>query len=84
MGRTDWFQAISYTLAKKCDTILLLPKIEGGSNIRDGFQIPKHYSDKHLTIHIRTIDFDHAEQSGDYINNLREQIETIAESIPLK
>lgn len=84
LDRTAWFQAISYTLAKQCDTILLLPKIEGGSNIRDGFQIPAHYSAKHLTIHIRTVDFDHAEQSGDYINNLREQIETIAESIPLK
>ena len=36
----DWYQAISYSLGLKCDTILLHPKYD--KKISDGFKIIVH------------------------------------------
>ena len=51
----DFYQAISYSLKKKCDTILLQPKFE--KTISDGFKIDRELTGSDLKIHIKTIDF---------------------------
>jgi len=80
----DWYQAIAYSLALKCDTILLLPKL--AEKYSDGFKIPEKYcSDcNDITIHVKTIDFEEASQSEDFIKDLRIQIEEIVDEIKLK
>ncbi len=63
---------ISYSLALKCDTILLLPKFE--NKYSDGFKIPKEFDIHDLTIHIKTVDFEQALKSQDFIKDLKIQI----------
>ena len=79
----DWYQAISYSLALKCDTILLMPKFE--EKYSDGFKIPDEYfEEKNLTIHVKTIDFEQASKSEDFIGDLKSQIYEIVDKIKLK
>jgi len=79
----DWYQAVSYSLALKCDTILLLPRFE--KKYSDGFKIPDEYfKEKNLTIHVKTIDFEQASKSPDFIQDLKSQIYEIVSKIDLK
>ena len=80
----DWYQAIAYSLALKCDTILLLPKVD--EKYSDGFRIPEEYCRDcdDIKIHIKTIDFEQASKSGDFIKDLISQIEDIVDKIELK
>jgi 5-methylcytosine-specific restriction enzyme subunit McrC len=81
----DWYQAISYSLGNECDTILLHPRDEKSRKISDGFKIAfPNFEHQELTIHIKTIDFQEAAQSTDFINDLRDQIVEIVENIELK
>jgi len=79
----DWYQAISYSLGLKCDTILLHPKDD--KKISDGFKIIfDAYRDLGLKIHIKTIDFEQAAKTDNFIKNLQDQIEEIVDRIELK
>ena len=79
----DWYQAVSYSLALKCDTILLLPRFE--KKYSDGFKIPEEYfKEKNLTVHVKTIDFEQASKSTDFIEDLKTQIHEIVDNIDLK
>ena len=78
----DWYQAVSYSLALKCDTILLLPKFE--KKYSDGFKIPGEFAENDLTVHIKTIDFEQASKSEDFIEDIRSQIHEIVDEIKLK
>ena len=78
----DWYQAISYSLALKCDTILLLPKQD--KKYSDGFKIPDEFTHNNLTIHVKTIDFEQASESNDFIGDLKSQIHEIVDGIEFK
>lgn len=78
----DWYQVISYSLALKCDTILLLPKFE--NKYSDGFKIPKEFAINDLTIHVKTVDFEQASKSQDFIEDLKIQIHEIVDGVKLK
>ena len=78
----DWYQAVSYSLALKCDTILLLPRFE--EKYSDGFKIPHEFAENNLTIHVKTIDFEQASESNDFIGDLKSQIHEIVDGIKFK
>ena len=80
IGSSDFYQATSYSLALECDTILLQPKL--GKDIAAPYEIPESYTNgEKLTIHIRTIDFEEAAKSEEFIAHLREQIYQIVEPL---
>jgi 5-methylcytosine-specific restriction enzyme subunit McrC len=80
---SDWYQMISYSLLLKCHTILLHPMDK--RKISDAFEIAfERYRDLGYAIHIKTIDFEKAGQSTDFISDLRDQIVEIVENIELK
>ena len=79
----DWYQMISYSLAFKCDTILLLPKFE--KDYSDGFKIPEEFIRNNITIHVKTIDFEKASKSSEgFIEDLNSQIHEIVRGINFK
>ena len=80
----DWYQATTYSLALKCDTIFLLPKVD--EKYSDGWLIPKEYCEdcNDLTIHAKTIDFEEAAEQGDFIENLRSQIKDVLKDMKFK
>ena len=82
IGSSDWYQATTYSLAKKCDTILLLPK--KSDEYSDGFQIPTEFVDEELTIHVKTIDFEEASKSPNFIESLKDQIHAVVDSVTFK
>ena len=82
IGSSDWYQATTYSLAKKCDTILLLPK--KSDEYSDGFQIPTEFVDEELTIHVKTIDFEEASKSPNFIESLKDQIYAVVDSVTFK
>lgn len=80
IGNEDFYQAISYSLKKKCDTILLQPKSE--KKISDGFTIDRELTGLDLKIHIKTIDFEEAERDeGNFVENLQKQIVDVVKSV---
>ena len=67
---SDFYQATAYSLAKKCDTILLLP--EDKREINDGYKIEKEFTEgTDLTIHIKTIKF---EDEEDFLKKMETKI----------
>jgi 5-methylcytosine-specific restriction enzyme subunit McrC len=79
----DWYQMISYSLAFKCDTILLLPKFE--KDYSDGFKIPEEFIRNNITIHVKTIDFEKASKASEgFIEDLNSQIHEIVRGINFK
>ena len=79
----DWYQMITYSLAFKCDTILLLPKFE--KDYSDGFKIPTDFVKNDITIHVKTIDFEKASKASEgFIENLKSQICDIVDNIGFK
>jgi len=76
----NFYQAISYSLKFGCDVILLQPKVT--HKISDGFQIDRTIVNEDLKIHIKTIDFEQAENdSGNFIGNLQTQLVNIIKSV---
>jgi len=74
---------ISYSLAFKCDTILLLPKFE--KDYSDGFKIPEEFVGNNITIHVKTIDFEKASKASEgFIEDLNSQIHEIVRGINFK
>ena len=74
---SDFYQATAYSLAKKCDTILLLP--EDKREINDGYKIEKEFAEEDdLTIHIKTIKF---EEEEDFIQKMESKILKVVNSV---
>ena len=74
---SDFYQATAYSLAKKCDTILLLP--EDKREINDGYKIKKEFTkEDDLTIHIKTIKF---EDEEDFIKKMELKIWNAVNSV---
>jgi 5-methylcytosine-specific restriction enzyme subunit McrC len=78
----DWYQMITYALAFKSDIVLVLPKFD--KDYSDGFKIPKEFAENNLTIHVKTIDFEQASESNDFIGDLKSQIHEIVDGIEFK
>jgi hypothetical protein len=61
---------------------LLLPKFE--KDYSDGFKIPEEFVGNNITIHVKTIDFEQASESNDFIGDLKSQIHEIVDGIKFK
>jgi 5-methylcytosine-specific restriction enzyme subunit McrC len=74
---SDFYQATIYSLAKKCDTILLLPEYE--REVSDAYRIKKEFtSTTDLKIHIKTIKF---EDEEDFIEKMESKILRVVNSV---
>jgi 5-methylcytosine-specific restriction endonuclease McrBC regulatory subunit McrC len=82
VSSNDWYQMITYALAFKSDIVLVLPKFN--KDYSDGFKIPKEFAKNNLTIHVKTIDFEQASESNDFIGDLKSQILEIVDGIEFK
>ena len=78
----DWYQMITYALAFQCDIVLVLPKFD--KDFSDGFKIPEEFALSELTIHVKTIDFERASESNDFIVDLKSQVHEIVDEINFK
>ena len=82
VNSNDWYQMITYALAFKCDIVLVLPKFN--KDYSDGFKIPEEFDLSELTIHIKTIDFERASESDNFIVDLKSQVHEIVDEINFK